>query len=1091
MGAFRFKGNPRGIGGATSGWLAVVLALLVVGSEIPWTEPYVREGRAATARPAILSLLGEGKRALERELVEAWSRFPGGIATAVVRARLAGQAAQEAVAARFPLELEAGTVDWLAGNVSIGARPSAKVPGNLEMEFRGRITARDREGEVVEDVHLSVEDPWRGAPTEFLDGVARWLSEDPRSPPAIALRSRLPALLAREPSASPESVTMAVAQALDEAARFLNDEWGPGIDPTVPTRANGWAPERLPSDPRSALRWVDDANFSICLQAWLEGRPFQLARTALLAAARQAPTALLTAATALLDARVEVLEELLNRLPGFNASVAGEAAAELRAFLRDLADRLDARAQESWRGLRQLVPPLHSTAPVEGPASILLRPTHVRVEWGAGQAPLFGRGGPLRPFVARGRLVCDLQIAARLGSAPEPGPLETRDVPLAVDFTVFSASPVAGVAYEAAAFDPSFPLLQAAAASDLVETLGFVEEARREVDLRLQRFADHVTRRVEESSATGFSRLVFRILDGLAEGNRTLTDRAVFEFLERYIADDLRDALTVNFTLFGVELSLVPDPVRQQISIEHREGPHTFGVRVRRVVEEGDPLKPKWSDHYSLALEFFWSYASDPVEASLVLDPFLRTDEGLLRFRLRSLTGEGTAISVEAPRIVRREGVFELALSSLIPGGVPVAVTPAGVLVTVDAGARVVVAAVRLPTVARWLLRALEGAWLDTVANQTVREVDDQAGAWQTAHVLVGRFLNRLADTAAVQASRLIPEVEVFARVAMMDAAGVLAAGGEVALTVREPAVVFRESASALAQLFREATTAVRLDRPAPPGLLDVVPAAIQERVGVTARFRLGEGFGGLLDPGGGLGGSPSADLSIGLFLSCSALSTLIGRSGVHTVSEVNIRWEGLGPAVRRALPWWRLAPADALDLVWLRAESLSGPKILISEVAPAPRGADADLEFAELYNPGYAEEELTGWSLRDASGRSWTLPDGLRIAAGATLVLARSAGPFLRWYGVAPDAGTLTLSLNDDGDRVQLINSRGVVSDEVAWGVFARATASPDPGWSLARGPSSRPPVALPGSALNYTGSELDFARAPATPGALPVAPG
>jgi len=294
-----------------------------------------------------------------------------------------------------------------------------------------------------------------------------------------------------------------------------------------------------------------------------------------------------------------------------------------------------------------------------------------------------------------------------------------------------------------------------------------------------------------------------------------------------------------------------------------------------------------------------------------------------------------------------------------------------------------------------------------------------------------------------------------------------------------------RELTSDLASLLRAALAHLTDSRAPSPKVIDLLPSAVHERIGVSLKVSVRGGLDEFLLRPRGTDDYPEATLSQELFLSAGAFATLGGRAGVHWVVEYDMAWEGLSKKIPGVS--WRLGKNDSVDLVHVRMESLSGPKILLSEVSPSPRGDDADLEFVELYNPGFAEERLEGWALIDAGGRRFVLPPDARIPAGGTLLLARSAAPFFLRYGAVPAVSSLTLALNDEGDRVQLVNDRGMVSDEVSWGTFTQGELRVRAEQTVARGLAARPPSALPGSALVYTGSQNDFFVGDPTPGQLP----
>ncbi|MEQ9374036.1 MAG: lamin tail domain-containing protein [Imperialibacter sp.] len=94
-------------------------------------------------------------------------------------------------------------------------------------------------------------------------------------------------------------------------------------------------------------------------------------------------------------------------------------------------------------------------------------------------------------------------------------------------------------------------------------------------------------------------------------------------------------------------------------------------------------------------------------------------------------------------------------------------------------------------------------------------------------------------------------------------------------------------------------------------------------------------------------------------------------------------------------------------------ATSSSNVAVVIESLVPDPAGADADNEEVVIKNKGTASVSLTGWVLRDASSRIWVLTSTL--AAGESLAIVRNRQ---------------AMSLNNDGDLVELLNANGDVID-------------------------------------------------------------
>lgn len=98
-------------------------------------------------------------------------------------------------------------------------------------------------------------------------------------------------------------------------------------------------------------------------------------------------------------------------------------------------------------------------------------------------------------------------------------------------------------------------------------------------------------------------------------------------------------------------------------------------------------------------------------------------------------------------------------------------------------------------------------------------------------------------------------------------------------------------------------------------------------------------------------------------------------------------------------------------------------PSIIINELLPNPSGPDSEQEFIELYNPNNSYVDLSSWRLVDAGNNSFTLN-----AINSFSPLIQSSG-YLVLY--SRQSG---ISLNNSGDTIKLIQSNGVLSDEVSY---------------------------------------------------------
>ncbi|OGL59749.1 hypothetical protein A3H10_03025 [Candidatus Uhrbacteria bacterium RIFCSPLOWO2_12_FULL_46_10] len=91
--------------------------------------------------------------------------------------------------------------------------------------------------------------------------------------------------------------------------------------------------------------------------------------------------------------------------------------------------------------------------------------------------------------------------------------------------------------------------------------------------------------------------------------------------------------------------------------------------------------------------------------------------------------------------------------------------------------------------------------------------------------------------------------------------------------------------------------------------------------------------------------------------------------------------------------------------------------EIILNEIFPAPQKGEE--EWIELFNTGAESMSLTGWSIQDASGRNYMMPQGLTILPNGYLVLKKSQ---------------TRLALNNTGDDVVLLNAAGEIADETSY---------------------------------------------------------
>lgn len=107
---------------------------------------------------------------------------------------------------------------------------------------------------------------------------------------------------------------------------------------------------------------------------------------------------------------------------------------------------------------------------------------------------------------------------------------------------------------------------------------------------------------------------------------------------------------------------------------------------------------------------------------------------------------------------------------------------------------------------------------------------------------------------------------------------------------------------------------------------------------------------------------------------------------------------------------------------------------VVINEIMFNPPGDDEEpTEYVELYNPGAADVDLSGW--RFADGIVYVFPTGTVLTANGYLVVARDPGAVETNYGLGavlgpPDSGRL----DNSGERLALCDALGNLVDEVVY---------------------------------------------------------
>lgn len=92
-----------------------------------------------------------------------------------------------------------------------------------------------------------------------------------------------------------------------------------------------------------------------------------------------------------------------------------------------------------------------------------------------------------------------------------------------------------------------------------------------------------------------------------------------------------------------------------------------------------------------------------------------------------------------------------------------------------------------------------------------------------------------------------------------------------------------------------------------------------------------------------------------------------------------------------------------------------------IASVLPNPPGDERVNEKVTLKNVGTSPVSLSGWQIRDLAGKIWTLESGGTVQPGQEVTVMRNGQP---------------LSLNNDGEVVELLDPSGTAVDRLEYGV-------------------------------------------------------
>jgi len=115
---------------------------------------------------------------------------------------------------------------------------------------------------------------------------------------------------------------------------------------------------------------------------------------------------------------------------------------------------------------------------------------------------------------------------------------------------------------------------------------------------------------------------------------------------------------------------------------------------------------------------------------------------------------------------------------------------------------------------------------------------------------------------------------------------------------------------------------------------------------------------------------------------------------------------------------------------------------------------ADQDLsEFAQVQNLGSSVANISGWTLEDSEGLTFTFPSDALLGPGDSFVVTRDAGAFSQEFpGQCADYSGWTAQLGNSGDSVLLRDADGQNQSYVEWRGTSDWTFDPASGETLVR---------------------------------------
>ena len=115
-------------------------------------------------------------------------------------------------------------------------------------------------------------------------------------------------------------------------------------------------------------------------------------------------------------------------------------------------------------------------------------------------------------------------------------------------------------------------------------------------------------------------------------------------------------------------------------------------------------------------------------------------------------------------------------------------------------------------------------------------------------------------------------------------------------------------------------------------------------------------------------------------------------------------------------------------------------PQVFINEFLPNPDGTDRGEEYVEIVNVGTTAVDLTGWRLGDELSPDRHVFEGTVIEPGDGVVVFDEGDHSAIAKAIVSSTGSL--SLNNTGDTLSLVDASGAVIDRVAYSTSRSGTA-------------------------------------------------